>query len=478
LTFAPDRTRPPAPGPEVDVPMPTLERRVVAHGPPIYLAQRRDVPLVEVELMVDAGGEHNPDSRPGLASMTASMLDEGTVRRSGPELSTELERRGGSLSCHADWNAARVRLQLHSADLDFGMELLAELLFEPAFPVHELERLRQQTLAELKRRSDHAAAVADEAFAFHLFAGSPFAHPISGNRAALEAMSREDLIEFHRRRYLDGRGAIAVAGDFDAARLAEAVAERFASLPASEVPRPAPETVVADGADGAKRLQDSPRGLRVVVVDRPGAEQTELRIGHSGVPRRHPDRVGLGVLNALLGGKFTSRINLNLRERNGFTYGASSRFVDRRSRGPFLVSTAVNTASASRAAEEVLGELRRLRDEPVPSAELEETRNYLLGVFPYGLQTIEGLAARLDEIAVYDLPLDTPARYLADVAAIRTDEISRLARIHLHPDAALIVAVGPAEELTRQLRGIAEPELWRSSALDAGAGLPGAEPRG
>jgi zinc protease len=204
-----------------------------------------------------------------------------------------------------------------------------------------------------------------------------------------------------------------------------------------------------------------------VVVDRPGAEQTELRIGHSGVPRRHADRVGLGVLNALLGGKFTSRINLNLRERHGFTYGASSRFVDRRSRGPFLVSTAVQTSSAARATEEVLAELRRLREEPVPSSELDETRNYLLGVFPYGLQTIEGLAAHLDEIAVYDLPLDTPARYLAEVAAIRTDEISRLARAHLHPDEALIVAVGPAEELTRQLRSLGEPELWRSAALDA-----------
>ena len=219
---------------------------------------------------------------------------------------------------------------------------------------------------------------------------------------------------------------------------------------------PAPPGEPAAPGDGA-----SDGSLRVVVVDRPGAEQTELRVGQPGVPRRHPDRVALGVLNTLLGGKFTSRINLNLRQRNGFTYGASSRFVDRKTRGPFVVSAAVTTAATGQAAQEVLGELRRIRDEPVSPAELDQTRNYLLGVFPYGLQTIEGLSARLDEIALYGLPLDTPARYLAEVAAIRPEDLARLARAHLRPDEALVVAVGPAEELTKQLRDIAEPELWQ-----------------
>ena len=137
--------------------------------------------------------------------------------------------------------------------------------------------------------------------------------------------------------------------------------------------------------------------------------------------------------------------------------------VDRKTRGPFVVSTAVSTAAAGRATAEVLGELRRIRAEAVAPAELEETRNYLLGVFPYSLQTIEGLSARLGEIALYGLPLDTPARYLAEVAAIRTEDLSRLAQAHLRPEEALVVAVGPAAELMSQLQEIAEPELWRSS---------------
>ncbi len=449
--------------------MPVFDRIRTApeeSGTQVFVAARAGVPLIELEVLLAAGGEHNPPERPGLAAMTASMIDEGTARRTGPELAAELERRGGSLSCHADWDAARLRLHLLSSDLEYGLALLAELLFEPAFPEHELERLRQQTLAELQRRADQPAAVADEAFARHLYAGTIFASPLAGDPAALLGLRRDELLEFHRDRYRLERGALVVAGDVEPERLRAAITGAFPA-PAGAGAAALPEATRATAAGAASPAGDPgtpARTLRIVVVDRPKAEQTELRIGHLGVPRRHPDRVGLGILNTLLGGKFTSRINLNLRERHGFTYGASSRFVDRRSCGPFVVSAAVTTSAIGRAAQEVLGELRRIRAEPVRPSELDETRNYLLGVFPYGLQTVEGLAARLDEIALYDLPLDTPARYLAEVAAMRTEELTRLAQAHLFPDQALVVAVGPAEVLMPQLEELGTPQLWRPPA--------------
>jgi zinc protease len=459
VSASPDRTRPPEPGEQSPVPMPELDCLTTANGLRVFMAPRRGVPLLEIAALVEAGGEANPAPRPGLSAMTASMLDEGTARRSGPELCAELERRGGGLSSHADWNAARVRLHLLSSDLDFGLSLLAELLFEPAFPTHELERLRQQKLAELKRREDQPAALADEAFAAHLYAGSVFAHPLIGTPAALRALQRDELLAFHGNHYRHGRSSLLIAGDFDPSALAAAVEEAFSPQGAAGL-RTAPSSAALPAPPAAAAAP------RIVVVDRPGAEQTELRIGHLGVSRLHPDRVGLGILNTLLGGKFTSRINLNLRERHGFTYGASSRFVDRKSAGPFVVSAAVTTAATARATEEVLGELRRIREQPVADSELEDTRSYLLGVFPYGLQTVEGLAGRLDEIALYDLPLDTPARYLAEVGAIRSEELLRLAQAHLHPERALIVAVGPAGDLMAQLSSIGEPELWRPPAGD------------
>lgn len=436
--------------------MPRFERTMIQSGLPIYVAPRADVPLVDLQLQFDAGGEHNPEALPGLAAMTAAMLDEGTLRRTGPEIAAEVEKRGGALSCHADWNAARVRLQLLEEDLSFGLDLLAELATQPSFPQHELDRLRQQTLAELRRRSDQPAALADEAFAHHLFAGTVFRHPSAGTPKSLAALERDHLVQFHRDRYASRRASLVVAGAVSTADLQQEVDARLAGTPdliTSASGDLAEPRVRPDLACDAARL-------RVVVVDRPGAAQTELRIGHLGVPRTHPDRVALGVLNTLLGGKFTSRINLNLRERHGFTYGASSRFVDRKGRGPFVVSTAVTTSAAGRATEEVLAELRRIRAEPVAAAELEATKSYLLGVFAYGLQTIEGLAARLDEIALFGLPLDTPAQYLAEVAALDASALARLATEHLHPDAAWIVAVGPAAELLPQLRALSEPELW------------------
>ncbi len=445
--------------------MPLLDRFASSRGLPIFAAPRAGVPLLEIELLLAAGGERNPPHRPGLSAMTASMIDEGTARRTGPELSAELERRGGTLSCHADWNAARLRLQLLASDLEYGLALLAELLFMPAFPQHELERLRQQTLAELKRRADQPAAVADEAFAHHLYSGSIFAHPLAGTPTALDAMSRNELLGFHRELYRLEHGALVVAGDFDRDALATAVERTFcAASEGAAKPGPSSTAEILSSAPAAV-LKASSADRRIVVVDRPGAEQTELRVGHLGVPRRHADRVGLGILNTLLGGKFTSRINLNLRERHGFTYGASSRFVDRKATGPFVISAAVATAATGRATQEILSELKRIQQEPVSPAELDETRDYLLGVFPYGLQTVEGLSSRLDEIALYDLPLDTPARYLAEVGGIRPEEIQRLAQSHLWPESALVVAVGPAEELMPQLEGLGEPGLWRPSAI-------------
>jgi zinc protease len=198
-----------------------------------------------------------------------------------------------------------------------------------------------------------------------------------------------------------------------------------------------------------------------VIVDRPAAAQTELRIVQPGVPRTHPDRTRLGLLNALLGGKFTSRLNLNLRERHGFTYGVNSRFVDRRGPGPFVVSTAVANPVAGAAVREVLSELERMREETVTPEELEETRSYIVGVFPYTLQTTSAILSRLAELALWGFADDHYDRALAEIRATSAEEVLELARRHLKPERATIVAVGPAAELRPQLEGFGEVEIRR-----------------
>lgn len=439
MSSSPDRTRAPGPGASRPVPIPVFDRRELGSGLVLACAPRRTVPLVEIELLLSAGGERSPSDRPGLAQLTAALLDEGSLRRSGPELSAALERRGGALATSCDWNAASIRLSLPSSELQLGFDLLAELLFEPSFPSSELERLRRQSLAELARRVDQPGVLADEELARGLYPGTVYAEPLLGTGRSLGTISREEIVEFHRENYALRSARLVVAGDFDP--------EAAAALAESTL---APRVRASPNGDVRVEASDSPT-IRSVIVDRPGAAQTELRIGQVGIPRRHPDRTAMGFLNSLFGGKFTSRVNLNLRERLGITYGAFSRLTDRRSAGPFTVACAVSNQAVGLAATEILRELDRLRTEPVDPSELEETRSYLLGVLPYGLQTIEGLASRLRDIALFDLPLDQMERTIVEYRSLDAEQLLELARRQVHPERSLIVAAGPASELAAQL---------------------------
>jgi zinc protease len=460
-----DRGSPPQPGPPRPIPTLPFERQTLGAGLTLALAPRHGQPLVDLELVLPAGGERNPAERPGLAQLTASLLDEGTGRRTGRALSAELERRGCALGTSSDWNAASIHMSLPSSEIEFALDLAAELLLEPAFPERELDRLRRQGLAELARRVDDPAALAEEAFSRELYAGTVYAELLLGTVQSLAAMSRDEIAGFHSASYRLAGAQLVIAGDLPADPVVTLVERAFAGAP-----RRAPLSTVS--------IETPPHpGIRVLVVDRPGAAQTELRVGQVGIPRRHPDRAALGFLSSLFGGKFTSRINLNLREQRGITYGAHSRISDRRSAGPFSVACAVSNAAVGLAASEILRELARLRDERVAPDEIEETRSYLLGVFPYGLQTIQGLAARLRDIALYDLPLDHTARVIAEYERLTADDLRRIAGEHLHPERCLVVAAGPAAEIVSQLEALGEPRVVQPASATA-AGLIRALPTG
>jgi zinc protease len=438
MTSALERSRAPAVESTPPFRPPPFSRETLAEGLEVTLAPRDGAPLVEAELLLPAGGERNPLDRAGLASLAAALVDEGTRRRSGLELASALERAGVTLVAGADWDCARLSVASLAGELDIALEALVEVAMEPTFPAAEVERLRAQTRAEIDRLPDHPAHLASRALTAAIYSGSPFAELLLGNAAGIDAITRDELVAFHATHYLAAPARLVVGGSFDADAVRRAVSRLFRSF-APPVPNPAP----AAPASRAERV--------VRVVDLPRSAQTELRIGHAGVPRAHPERTRLGVLNALLGGKFSSRLNLNLRERHGFTYGVTSRFVDRKGPGPFVVATAVATDVAGAAVGEILAELERLRDEPVAESELAETRSYLLGVYPYTFQTVAGHVARLADLALHDLPIDHLERSLAQVAAVSVEDLGRLAREHLRPDEAVVAAAGPAARLVPQL---------------------------
>ncbi len=444
-----ERAHPPAAGPLRPFRFPPFHHLRLASGLEVYTARHGDVPLASLELVTPAGGQLDPPALSGLATLTAGLLDEGTRRGGALDIAARAERLGGHVSTGADWDGAHVSAGMLSTNFQGGLELLAEVATSPTFPAEELERLRRRRLAELLRRRHDPSILADERLAAEVFRGTPYGRSLLGDEASVAASGRDDVVAYYDGHYTLRGAALVAVGDLDPEALLGLVEEVFAGAPAAP-PAPPPQ------------IRPQPlAGVVVHVVDRPGAAQTELRLGHVGIPRRHPDYSPLMVLNTLLGGNFTSRINLNLRERHGYTYAAASRFIGRQGPGPFIVSAAVATEVTGAAAREVLNELERLRSDLVPPEELEETRNYLIGVFPYTVQTIDDLASRLETLAVYDLPDDYYASYVEQVRAVTAEEVLDLARRHLHPDRLVIVAVGPAESLEPQLAELGPVTVWK-----------------
>lgn len=447
-----DRSAPPPPGEVRPFRFPAYVRRELASGLTVFAAHYPRAPLVRLELIFLAGAERTPPERAGLAGLTAQLLDEGTAERSSLEIAAAAERLGAQLSTGADWDRAWVSLELESRHAATGLALVAEVATTPSFPAEEVDRLRRRRLAEILRQRSEPGFLAQERLYRAIYGGSPYGLPLVGTEASLGTFDRAAVTDFYRRHYtLAGAYAVAV-GDLDPERLIAAVDERLGGgagdgrrPPAAPAIRPVPLA-----------------GVEVHVVDRPGAAQTQLVVGHAGPPRSHPDFLALQVLNAILGGKFTSRINLSLRERHGYTYGATSRFDGRLGPGPFTVNTAVANPVAGAAVGEVLAELARIRDEPVGAAELDDSRNYLIGVFPYTLQSVAGLAQRLETLAVYGLPADHYDRFPQAVREVDAERLTAVARRHLHPDALAVVAVGPAAELAPQFERLGPVRVWKA----------------
>jgi zinc protease len=429
-----DRTRAPAPGPAGSFRFPAFSHQRLESGLDTYVLEDHRTLLVSMRLLLPLAGADDPPERPGLASFTAGLLEDGTTTRSSQQIAEEIENLGGSLGSGAGWASSAVSARVLSRDFEAGLELLTDVALRPAFAPQEVERQRRERLAEWLRRRDQAAALAEETFAAAVYGTAPYGHTLLGDRSSLQAIRREEIVDFWRPRRTTRGAALLIVGDIE-----EGHARRAAERALAELTDGPPPT--------APRLDAPPRKRQVVIVDRPGAAQTELRIGHWGPPRTHPDRAAIAILNTILGGKFTSRVNLNLRERHGFTYGASTGFVDRRGPGPFMAWTAVRTDVAARAAEEILFELERIRSEPVSADELVEAVRYLTGVFPYGMQSLGGLLGRLEELAVFGLPDDYFDRQLEAISRVDAATIHRAAREHLHPQDAVILAVGPRSEL-------------------------------
>jgi zinc protease len=414
----------------------------------LVVASVPKLPVVTVLLIIEAGATTDPPGRDGLAQLTARLLPEGTARSSGVEFAERLERLGASVDAHADWDVAVARVTVLTEHLDEAMELFGEMLRTPAFPEREVERLKAERLADLLQIRAEPGALADMMFArFAYEPASRYSRPGGGATRDVEAMTRDDVVRFYESRFRPGGMTLVAAGDITAERAEQLARETFGDWSGT----PAAVDTTSDAPARQTRA--------VHVISKSDAPQSELRVGHPGAPRNTPDYFPTVVMNAVLGGLFSSRINLNLREAHGYTYGAFSGFDWRRRAGPFVVDTAVKTQVTDAAAREILNEIERMRAEEIRPEELSLATSYLDGVFPIRYETTDAIAAALANLIIYGLPDDYFDRYRERVRAVTAADVLTAARAHLHPDRIQIVAVGDPAAIREPMEALGVGEV-------------------
>lgn len=439
----PHRTEPPPPSEVRPFDFPAVAAGEMENGLALRAAPTGRFPLVALRLVLDAGEAAVEPDRAGLGVLTGESLETGTARRSGVELAEALEGLGAGLSVNVGWDAASVGITCLAGRLEEALDLVAEVVLEPTFPDGEVERIRGERLAAIRERRKNPGSLATDMASRFVFRDDiPYARPLAGTPESMADLDADDVRAYHEERFRPGRGGLLLVGDVDPEDVRELVGDRFDGW------RGTPPNPV--------RFESAPReeGRSVHIVHRPGSVQSEIRIGHVGAARDTPDYFPLIVLNAILGGTFTSRLNLNLRERNGFTYGVRSRFKLRRRAGPFLVSTAVSSDVTAPAVREALSEVAGIVREGVTPEEVDAAKDYIRGVFPLRLETVESVASRLTELIVHGLPGDYYRRYRDRVAEVRPEEVEAAARRHIRPDELAVVVVGDAGEVREPLESL------------------------
>lgn len=438
----------PKPGPTRSYHFPDFHDEMLPSGIRLVTAPVSKLPVVTVMVVVDAGSTNDPAGKEGVAALTAGTLLEGTREFDGAELAEKFEQLGTSVESGADWDSAFIKITVLSGQLEQATKLLGEAIGSPIFSEREVERAKAERLAEILQLEMEPRGLADEKFSEFLYTEeSRYSKPDEGSTASVSALSRRDVEEFYRSRYRAGSTTVIIAGDISTDEARALITRSFQRWPSGVAPN---QPLITAARTTRKSVH---------IVDKPDAPQSELRAGHVGLPRKHPDFFPTLVMNAVLGGLFGSRINLNLREAHGYTYGASSFYDWRRGPGPFVISTAVQSEVTAPALREILLELDRIRGERISEEELLLARDYLEGVFPIRYETTAAIASALATLVIYDLPAGYFETYRKNIRGVSVDTVLQAAKSHLHPDQLQTIVVGDARTIRASVSDLSIGDL-------------------
>jgi zinc protease len=433
------RARPPKAGPAPRFTLPQGESFRLANGLTVIHHYNPALPLVSARLVFRSGSDANPLDQPGLSGFTAQMLQEGTATRGAPQIADEIAQLGAFLDSTSSGDASVVSLLSLRSTFAPALDVMADVVQHPAFPHAEVERQRASRLGDLTQQRDNPELVAAVAAAGALYgARHPYGYGQLGTEPAIRATTRDDLYQFWRRHYVPDNAALVVSGDITRDELKALAEARFLGWPRADI-------------DPARLGPPATTKSRLVMVDKPGAPQTALRVATIGTTRKTPDYPALQVMNAALGGLFSSRINNNLREAKGYSYGVFSQFRYDRTPGPFVIAGSVRTDVTAPSVAEIFKELRAMRERAMPADELAGARNSQVLSLPGQFETNAGIAGSLAETYVFDLPLDYYRTLPAQFSRVTAQDVQGVARKYLAPEQMIVVAVGDRAKVAPQL---------------------------
>ena len=440
---APDRTHPPAPGPPAPLRLPTLQKQKLSNGLPVWIVELHEVPVAQINLVVLSGTANDPPGKYGVASLLAAMLEEGAGSRSALEVADAIDYLGADLGSATTSDLSAVRLHVPVTRLADALPIMADVALRPAFPKDELERQRSQRLTSLLQGRDDPPTISSVAFSRILYGkGHRYGTPQMGTAETIKTFTAEDLRAFYIATFRPENAVLLAVGDITADKAVPLFEKSFGGWKGSGV-------AVSEKLPAA----DAPAARTIYLIDKPGAAQSQVRIGTIGVPRSTADFFPIQVLNTILGGSFTSRLNNNLREVHGYTYGASSSFDMRASAGPFVASAGVQTDKTSEALKEFFVELDAIL-KPVPADELGRAKNYVALRFPSAFETTGDISRRLEDALVYKLPDDYFAKYVQNIQAVTAADVQRVAQKYIKPDHLAVVIVGDQKVIEPGIRAL------------------------
>jgi len=433
--------RPPQPLPARDIKFPPYEIQTLPNGLQVVVVMHHEQPAVTMRLLIRAGTASDSREKLGLAHLAASLLDQGTKTMTADQMNDSVDFIGGAMGAGAGTDLTFVNMVVMKDSFDTGLKMLSDMARQPAFDGAEIERQRQQMLSGLKVSAEDPGYIANSVFDRLVYGFHPYGMPDNGTSETLGGLTRDDLIEFHTRFFMPNNAILAIVGDVTAPEAFAAAKKVFGDWQKRDLPA---QTFVGP--------PDPTR--RVIVVNKPDAVQTEVRVGHIGIPRTHPDYMAVNLAIRILGGEGSNRLHQVLRTERGLTYGAQANMDTLKESGDFEAETNTRSEATGEVLRLIVDEFWRLQRERVGDRELDGAKAYLTGSFPLTIETPEAIAMQVVNALFYGLPLQELQNFRERVNAVTPDDIQRVAKALLRPDRLSVVLVGNSAAFASQLSGV------------------------